>query len=344
MRLPAIARALAASLLVVVPSLAAAAVPASDGLEAARLAIRTKQFSQAVRLLQREALAGSADARYLLGLALWNGIGIEADREAARASLRGAADTGHPAAAYALAALLAGGNAGDAAEASKWLARAAAAGYTPAIASSSARTLAFADARATLVSGELRFEIARAAAREDAAMLLSAAGTRELVNRRGDFGRTLLLEAAEAGAAKATQLLLAAGGLPEIADEYGETPLMFAAAQSEVAVTRQLLAAGARANSADRAGRTALFRAAAANLPDQVRELLAAGASIDHSDLRGWTAFDVAQQGNSVRALEVLRAAAASACAAILVSRSTASLRRLEAKGFTCTTSAHGGK
>ena len=314
---------LAAMLLVVVPAIAAPAAPqrspATDEVEAARLAIRTKQFSEAVQILQRNARGGSLDAQYLLGLALWNGVGVNADREAARASLLRAANGGHAAAAYALAALLGNGTVAERKEAATWLARAASAGYAPAVSLQSTHSFALADARAAPGHDvDLRFEIARVAARHDDTAMLSAAGVRELAGRRGDFGRTLLFEAAAAGAIGATKLLLDSGAAVELADEYGQTPLMLATQQSNVAVTRLLLGAGARASTADKVGRTALFRAAAANLPDQIAALLAAGAGIGQADERGWTAFDLAQQRDSTAALEALRAAGGHASGALL--------------------------
>ena len=84
-----------------------AAPPTADPVEDARLAIRTRQYAQAVTLLQRQSRAGSPEADYLLGLAAWNGLGMNADRVAARASLERAAGRDHARAQFALAALLA---------------------------------------------------------------------------------------------------------------------------------------------------------------------------------------------------------------------------------------------
>jgi ankyrin repeat protein len=299
-------RAAARWLLAALPLAAAA----EDANEAARLAIRTKQFSQAVGLLAPAARGGSADADYLLGLAHWNGVGTPADRDAARASLRRAAERGHGAAAFALAALLADGTPGERTEASGWIERAAAAGYSPAIELRAARTLPLVDPRgAPGLGADLRFAIARSAAHANDAALLALVVTRESAARRGEFGRTLLFDAAAAGAADAVRVLLGAGAVPEAADEYGQTPLMLAAVQSNVLVTRLLLDSGARANAADKAGRTALFRAAAADQAGQASALLAAGAGADLKDIDGWSAVDLAQRAGAAAALAVLHAA-----------------------------------
>lgn len=303
-------RTLVALVLVCTAPFTAAAVD----VEAARLAIRTKQFEQAVKLLEKDVRQGSTEAQYLLGLAFWNGVGVSPDRDVARGSLRQAALAGHAAAAHALAALLAGGTPAERAEAPAWISRAADGGYAPAIALRDAHGLPLDDARtAAGRASDLRIEIARVAARNDDLPLLEAVGPAELTTRRDVFGRTLLFDAAAAGASAVTQRLLAAGAAIDVADEYGVTPLMLAAERADAAITRLLLGAGARVDAADRAGRTALFRAAAANRAEQIVALRSAGAAIDHPDLRGWTAFDLALQRNAPAALEALRAAGAHA-------------------------------
>lgn len=300
---------LAALIFAVVPAFAASP-PAPADLETARLAIRTKQFDQALKLLQQDAGRGSPDAQYLLGLALWNGIGVNPDRTAARDSLRRAALGGHAPAAYALAALLAAGTATERADAFTWIARAATAGYAPAIAANAAHRLPLADARtAAGLAADLRFEIARVATRNDDLPLLEAVGAPTLASRKGEFGRTLLFEAALDDFPAAAKLLLRAGADANAADDFGVTPLMLAAEHPDAEVTRILLDAGARVDAADRAGRTALFRAAAANRSEQINVLRGARAAIDHADLGGWTAFDLALQREAPAALEALRAA-----------------------------------
>jgi ankyrin repeat protein len=300
---------LTALLILAVPALSAPPPPAAD-LETARLAIRTKQFDQAAKLLQKDAERGSPDAQYLLGLALWNGVGVKADAAAARDSLRRAAQGGHAPAAYALAGLLATGSATDRAEASAWMGRAAAAGYAPAVALQDTHRLPLNDARMSkALTTELQIEIARAAIRNDDLALLESTGAATLANRKDAFGRTLLFEAARCDAPGAVRLLLRSGADVNATDEFGVTPLMVAAEQPDAEITRMLLAAGARPDASDRAGRTALFNAAAGNSAVQISTLLAAGVAVDHADLRGWTAFDLAVQREAPVALEALRAA-----------------------------------
>lgn len=301
---------------------------AADDADAARLAIRTKQFSEAVKLLTTQAGAGSTDAEYLLGLALWNGIGVPSDRSAAREQLKRAAEGGHGPAAFALAALLADGTTADRAEAGSWLARAAKAGYLPATTLQSAHALPGADARiGPGFAPDLKLEFARGATRRDDDALLAVVITRDLTERRGEFGRTLLFDAVDAGAARSARIILAAGAAVNAVDEYGETPLMLAAKRADTPMTKLLLGAGAQANLADKAGRTALFRAAAADRAEQITTLLAAGAQVDHADSQGATALDVAANSDATAALEALRAAGGhSGTGAVVASRSTGGL------------------
>ena len=290
--------------------LAAVAGHAAGAPEDARLAIRTKQFDMAVRMLTDQSRAGSADAAYLLGLAQWNGIGTSVDRAAARAQLQRAAESGHAAAAFALAALLAEGAPAERAESASWLARAAQAGYPPAVTLQSAHKLPEADARTQAgLPAERRFEFARAAAGRDDDVLLAAVLTHELAAARGPFGRTLLFDAVDGNAARCVRALIAATAVVNATDDYGQTPLMLAAKNPDTVVSKLLLEAGAQADLADKGGRTALFRAAAADSADQVAALLAARARVDHADAQGATAVDVAASNDASAALDVLRAA-----------------------------------
>jgi ankyrin repeat protein len=288
----------------------AAPAPA-DAIEEARLALRTRQFAQAVDLLQRQSRAGSGEADYLLGLANWSGFGTRVDRAAARAALERAAYHDHARAQFALAALLAEGSPAERAAAGSWVRRAAQAGYTPAIAVRDAgRSSPLADPRADKSLGvEARFEIASFAARSGDLDLLRAVDAASLNARRDAFGRTLLASAVLARATDAAQLLLQSGAAAETADEFGITPLMLAAGQPEERLTSLLLAAGARVATRDPAGRDALNYAATANQPAQVRRLLAAGAKLDGVDQLGNNATDAAQRSQSAAALAVLQEA-----------------------------------
>jgi ankyrin repeat protein len=290
--------------------MAGAAAPPPDAVEDARLALRTRQFSQAIALLQRQAQGGSVEADYLLGLAKWNGLGVPVDRAGARASLERAAGHDHARAQFALAALLAEGSPADRDAAAAWLKRAAAAGYTPAIAARDAGRLPLADPRADKSLGlDARFAIANFAVRTNDVALLRAVDAAPLSARRDEFGRTLLANAVQAGSADAAQLLLGIGAAADATDEFGVTPLMLAARQPNEQITTMLLTAGAQVATRDRVGRDALNYAAAADQAAQVRRLLAAGAQLDGLDVQGYNATDAAQRSGATAALAALREA-----------------------------------
>lgn len=287
---------------------------AADDTEPARLALRTKQFEQAVRSLTPLATRGVADAQYLLGLATQSGIGTAQDAVAARRWLQAAADQKHAAAAFALAGMFAEDPAASRADAQRWLDTAAALGYPAALEAKKAGTLPMQDRLPSADAGAtLRLEFAMWAARSDDVAGLEHLGARSISALRDAFERTPLMAAAEAGALATTKLLLGSGADVNAVDRGGETPLMLAAGQKNVEVTRALLAAGARPDAVDRMGRTALMHASWADLADQVTALADAKAALDLIDERGWTALDVAIQRERPAAAAALRARGATA-------------------------------
>lgn len=284
------------------------AIAAGD-IEAARLAIRTKQFAAAVRSLQPLATGGMAEAQYLLGLAQQAGLGTAEDSSAAERSLRSAAGQQHAAAAYALAGVLATRDPPQRAEAKEWVGRAAALGYPAATESERTDALPLAvlrpDSKAEL---GLRRAFAFFAARSDDAESLERVGLAEVLGATDEFGRSLLAVAAEYGSTTVIEKLVAAKVDVNAVDRYGITALMLAAMQSKPATTVALLRAGAKIDLVDRAGRAALMHAAWADQAAQIDTLAQARASLDLADARGWTALDVAIQRERAQAAERLRA------------------------------------
>lgn len=287
---------------------------AADDTEPARLALRTKQFDQAIRSLTPLAMRGVADAQYLLGLAAQSGIGTAQDPVAARRWLQSAAEQKHAAATFALAGMLADDSTVPRAEAQRWLDAAAALGYPAAVEAKKAGTLPLQDRLPAADAGAvLRLEFAMWAARSDDVAGLEHLGVRNVIALRDAFERTPLMAAAEAGALSTTRSLLGSGADVNAVNRGGETALMLAAAQKNVEVTQALLAARARPDLQDRTGRTALMHATWANLPDQIRALADANAGLDLTDERGWTALDVAIQRDRPAAAAALRARGATA-------------------------------
>jgi ankyrin repeat protein len=290
------------------------AVHAADDTEPARLALRTKQFAQAIASLQPLAARGDADAQYLLGLAIQNGVGIAQDPATARRWLQAAADQKHAAAAFALAGALAVDPAAARTDVNRWLEVSAALGYPAAIEAKQNGTIPLqarlpqADAGVTL-----RLDFAMWAARSNDTAGLEHLGVRNVVDLRDAFQRTPLMAAVEAGARSTTALLVQAGADVNAVDRGGVSVLMLGAAQKDIEITRSLLSAGARLNARDATGRTPLMHASWADLAEQIVVLTATRAELDLTDERGWTALDIAIQRERAAAAAALRARGATA-------------------------------
>lgn len=301
--------------------------PVATPTEAARVALRTRQFADALRALRPLAERGDADARYLLGLGIESGYLSDASLGDARRWLTLAAEQKHAAAAFALAGSWAHRDPVDAAQATRWLGIAADLGYPLAAELRRAGSLPLAAQRPDLRNdATLRRDFALRAARLGSTADLEAVGRDLVATLRDAQGRNLLANAAEAGQAANVQWLLAARVDPNLADSSGITALMLAATQPDVAVTRALLGAGATVNAADAAGRTALVHAAWADQAAQIEALAAAGATLDHVDARGWTALDIGIQRERPKAAAALRALGAHARAGDLPQANSGSM------------------
>ncbi len=296
------------------PSASAAKPDPATKLDAARLAIRTRQYPDAIRQLEGAAAGGNAEARYLLALARANGLGGDANRDAVLLLLRGAATEKLPPAMFALAGLLASGTEAERAEAAQWVKRAADLDYAPAVAQLKSGSLPLANNRTRSgADAAQRFELAAWAIRHRDASLLQWTQPAGLVSARDAFGRSLLHIAAESGDAPALDALLA-GKLPvNVQDRFRTTPLMLAAVHSDAALLQKLLAAGAKPDAVDGVGRSALFYAADANKPQSVGALVQARAAPNLVDAQNWTALDVAIQGKHAEAAAQLRELGATA-------------------------------
>ncbi|MEZ5514395.1 MAG: ankyrin repeat domain-containing protein [Steroidobacteraceae bacterium] len=288
------------------------ALRAANGIEDARLALRTKQFPVAISSLRPLAAAGSADAQYLLGLAQLSGVGTPEDRSAAEKSLRAAAEQSHAAAAYALAGLLATNEIPQVDVARHWIARAAELGYPAAMNLQKSNALPMKVVRpGPEADVALKRAFAFYAARVNDSENFVLIGGAEFAASVDEFGRTPLAVAAQYGSSAVVKLLVENSALVNSVDDYGVSPLMLAAAQPDKATTAELLAAGARLDLVDRAGRSALMYASWADQAEQINLLVRAYAALDLVDERGWTALDVAIQRERTLAAERLRAAGA---------------------------------
>lgn len=147
-----------------------------------------------------------------------------------------------------------------------------------------------------------------AAAKKDRVNLVELLETKFGVDvcHRTRRGRTALHEAAEGGAIKAVQLLLARGLDALQVDAFKMTPLIEACRQSEVDVVRLLCDAGGRLDDVNLAGQTALHFAAKGGLSEVVAYLLLHDVDSHRCDTRGWTALHYAAVSGEVSVVEML--------------------------------------
>jgi ankyrin repeat protein len=112
----------------------------------------------------------------------------------------------------------------------------------------------------------------------------------------GPGGRTLLIEAAEAGLPEVITALLAAGASIDRADNHGETPLMAATRLRSAAAVKLLIARGADAKLQNVAGETALIIAAgwANGHGLECMRLLAKKGGVEQRNAKGESILDLA--------------------------------------------------
>ena len=282
---------------------------AVDPIEAARAAIRVKDFGRAMEILRVPAEAGDAEAQFRLGSLYRVGLGVRADAAAARQLVERAAERNHPAAAYALARMLTHDEPRDPSRADAWLKRAAEAGYPLALATAKRGSgpLQFSP-QTDLTDPEARRAVLWWAIQRDQADLVEALADEATPRRRDEFGRSALALAAQGGASNVVSLLLRLKASTDQSDDFGFTPLMLGAAGRHQETVAALLQAGARLDATDRVGNSVLMHAAAAGQEPIVAALLAAGAPTLTRNAQGWSAIDWAVWAQAPRVVNLLEA------------------------------------
>src|SRR5437016_4852808 len=208
----------------------------ADPLDAAKSAIRLKNFSSASTELRRLAASGNAEAQYLLAVLYMNGLnGGLPDTAQARTWLEKSAAQGNAHAAFSLANLLASSEPPDAEGAQRWLKRARELGYTPAAQTGAREGLAVGfHPEKDLTDPAAKREAFWLAAEQGELERVSAFADRTLIDSHDEFGRGALARAAGAGKANAVALLIKRGASVDAADSFGTTALMLAARAGSV--------------------------------------------------------------------------------------------------------------
>jgi ankyrin repeat protein len=276
--------------------------------EPARAAIRVRDYPAAVERLNVLAERGDPQAQYLLASLYRAGLGVKVDQAKARALLLAAARSNHAGAAYGLAAMLANEEPRDPMQAHEWVKRAADAGHPLARAAMQRGSLPLQFLpQHDLSDAEARRAALWLAAQQDDADLVTALASREMLARTDDFGRGALAVAAQNGAGRAVDALLARGASPDQADAFGATPLMLATRSGNEAIVEALLRAHAPVNAVDRVGNSALMLGAYADSAPIVQQLIRAGADVRLLNAQGWSALDWAVEADAPAVSELLR-------------------------------------
>jgi len=187
-------------------------VQKTDPLDAAKSAIRLKNFSSAATELQRLAASGNAEAQYLLAVLYLNGLIAARDATQARTWLEKSAAQGSAQAAFSLANLLASSEPPDTEGAQRWLKRARELGYTPAAQTGAREGLAVGfHPEKDLTDPAAKREAFWLAAEQGELERVNAFSDRTLIDSRDEFGRGALARAARAGKADAVALLVKRG-------------------------------------------------------------------------------------------------------------------------------------
>lgn len=121
-------------------------------------------------------------------------------------------------------------------------------------------------------------------------------------------GRTLLMEAAEAGQAEAVAVLLESGADPMLRDSHGETALHLASRTPSLALVHRLLGAGADPGAVTVEGGTPLLLAGYFGDPAVAEALIDAGAPLDQPDEQGFTPLLAACYEGRTEVVKVLLA------------------------------------
>ncbi len=272
----------------------------SDDLQSAKRAVVARHPEEALKIWQRLAATGNAEAQYQLAAALQAGRWLPEDLATARRWYTAAAEQDHIRAQYALAGMCAQGEGGalDRVCAKRWYAAAAESGHPAA--RKQLEALGAAASSEDLLGAVRRGDLALVAS------ILSGQPSLEAVDGQQ---KTAFLLAAEQGSVDVLNALQRAGADMQRRDAFGNTALLLAVRQGHLPATRWLLGRGAAADAADRQGNTALMLASRRGDLAFVDALLGQGADPNRSNEQGQSAMQLATQGQHRTVVKRLKAA-----------------------------------
>ncbi len=281
-----------------------APLPALAGadVDAARKAVRLRQFEQAFSLYEKAAQAGHPDAQYEIAMLYARGRGTEKNDNRARLWLERAARQGHPGASYLLSQKL---RDNDPERADTLLQSAAVQGYATA-----AKHLEFSSNGSNQGAPDATTLAARwfNAARSDDTRrletLLEQGADLTLTNAAG---RNALFIAVESGSKRTVRWLIRQQIDVNHRDKFGLSAAQTALESRQPDMLKILLEAGADTAYTMNNGDNLLHYALRLNQTDSAQLLIRHGVAVNQKNKQGWTPLDIAQHKNMDRAVTALQ-------------------------------------
>jgi len=302
------------------------AQPQADAAEAVpeqiQQLLRTRQYSEALPMLQTLASTGHIGALTLLANLYSSGQGVPRDRDKSLQYLSRAAELGDGESQFYLGKLLVGSTRSKTEyEAGlSWLKKAAAQGhpgaeslYNSAVTNKHKFAKSSDKDQGRSTSAPTSEYIISLAERGDLEQLRKEFANNPDINRKDQHGRTALSAAVEANRNKTVEFLLSKHADPNIRLAGNNTPLLLAVKAERPVLAKLLLAAHAEVEVKDNSGNTALLYAVKNKNMEIVRLLLTYSANVNAVDGDDWSVLDVARASGDKTIHELLTNAGAKA-------------------------------
>ncbi len=267
----------------------------SDFMEAAKRAIRLKDYSKAASLYHSSALNGNVDAMYQLGVLFQMGRGVPKDHAKAVEWYKKATEQGHMRAQFNLGTMYESGwgTTPNYLMAYKCYQKAAAQGYDKA--ESKCKMLLEGGllmlGNTKLPCEELLIATVKKNDLNNIIQLLNAGAE---IDYQGRYGNTPLIEAVVCDHLEATKLLIIKGSCLEVYNKEGDNSLLIAVQKGNVEIAKELLEAGVNVNSSNSYGCTSSMIAAKHNDSSMVQLLIDYKADVKKLDDQGRDALHYA--------------------------------------------------
>jgi len=278
-------------------------------LSDAKMAIRTQNFSKAVKILQPIAARGDQVAQYQLAVLYRNGQGVKANPKEAFRWMKKSALQGYNRAQFSLGVFYEEGVGvkKNNQEAILWYSVAAKQGHKNA--TERLKKIQSGDSAPALIENAEDIEEALVdavnAGDSDIVKQLLEAGVS--ANTKNKYQRPVLLEAITLKHDEIISLLIKHGADVNAVDKYKDRPLFVAASLGEARIVRELVNGGAKLGNKDANGNTALMLAAAKGYKITVSVLLTSKSPVQTKNRKGETAVMLASKGQHESTVKLLK-------------------------------------